>query len=44
VDIVTIKEQLGHAHIQTTMMYLHVAKVDRVKAHSPFDHLYPAKS
>ena len=22
VDIVTIKEQLGHAHIQTTMMYL----------------------
>ena len=23
VDIVTIKEQLGHAHIQTTMMYLH---------------------
>lgn len=23
VDIVTIKEQLGHAHIQTTMIYLH---------------------
>ena len=44
VDIVTIKEQLGHAHIQTTMMYLHVAKVDRVKSHSPFDRLYPAKS
>jgi site-specific recombinase XerD len=43
VDIVTIKEQLGHAHIQTTMMYLHVAKVDRVMAHSPFDRLYPAK-
>lgn len=40
VDIVTIKEQLGHAHIQTTMMYLHVAKVSRTLAHSPFDRLY----
>jgi len=40
VDIVTIKEQLGHAHIQTTMMYLHIAKVERKLAHSPFDHLY----
>ena len=42
VDIVTIKEQLGHAHIQTTMMYLHVAKVERTTAHSPFDKLYPS--
>ena len=41
VDIVTIKELLGHSHIQTTMMYLHVAKVDRVNAHSPLDRLYP---
>lgn len=41
VDIVSIKEQLGHAHIQTTMMYLHVAKVDRIMVHSPFDRLYP---
>lgn len=40
VDIVTIKDQLGHAHIQTTMMYLHIAKVNRVMAHSPFDRLY----
>jgi len=40
VDIVTIKEQLGHAHIQTTMMYLHVAQVERTLAHSPFDTLY----
>lgn len=44
VDIVTIKEQLGHAHIQTTMMYLHVAKLERSLAHSPFDRLYPTKS
>jgi len=41
VDIVTIKDQLGHVHIQTTMMYLHVAKVNRTLAHSPFDRLYP---
>ena len=40
VDIVTIKELLGHATIETTMMYLHVAKVNRVNAHSPLDRLY----
>ena len=40
VDIVTIKEQLGHAHIQTTMMYLHVAQVERTLSHSPLDRLY----
>jgi site-specific recombinase XerD len=40
VDIVTIKELLGHANIQTTMVYLHVAKVNRVNAHSPLDKLY----
>ena len=40
VDIVTIKELLGHATIETTMMYLHVAKVNRVNAHSPLDTLY----
>lgn len=43
VDIVTIKELLGHATIDTTMMYLHVAKVDRVNAHSPLDVLYADK-
>ena len=40
VDIVTIKEQLGHAHIQTTMEYLHVAQIERTLAHSPLDRLY----
>ena len=40
VDIVTIKELLGHANIETTMMYLHVAKISRSNAHSPFDTLY----
>ncbi|MGF1637944.1 MAG: tyrosine-type recombinase/integrase [Cyclobacteriaceae bacterium] len=43
VDIVSIKEQLGHADIHTTMMYLHVAKLTRSTVHSPFDALYPAK-
>lgn len=41
VDIVTVKELLGHVYIQTTMMYLHVAKISRTTAHSPLDTLYP---
>lgn len=40
VDIVTIKELLGHVTIETTMMYLHVAKVNRINAHSPLDTIY----
>lgn len=40
VDIVSIKELLGHARIETTMMYLHVAQLERKKAHSPLDTLY----
>lgn len=44
VDIVTIKELLGHATIETTMMYLHVAKVNRINAHSPLDTLYKGES
>jgi site-specific recombinase XerD len=40
VNIVTVKELLGHAHIQTTMIYLHVAQCPLVKAHSPLDILY----
>lgn len=41
VDIVTIKDQLGHAHIETTMIYLHVAKIPRKEVKSPLDTLYP---
>lgn len=39
-DIVTIKELLGHAHIATTMIYLHVAKPGRKPPFSPMDTLY----
>lgn len=43
VNIVTIKELLGHAHIITTMIYLHVAQIPPGSAHSPLDTLYPPK-
>jgi site-specific recombinase XerD len=39
-DIVTIKELLGHERIETTMIYLHVAKPNRSNLFSPFDRLY----
>lgn len=40
VNIVTLKELLGHADITTTMIYLHVAQCELIKAHSPLDTLY----
>ena len=39
-NIVTLKELLGHAEITTTMIYLHVAQCPLIKAHSPLDRLY----
>lgn len=42
-NIVTLKELLGHAHIATTMIYLHVAQCPLIKAHSPLDTLYRMK-
>ncbi|MFN8244154.1 MAG: tyrosine-type recombinase/integrase [Ferruginibacter sp.] len=39
VDILTIRELLGHAHISTTLVYLHVAQVTEQPLHSPLDKL-----
>jgi integrase/recombinase XerD len=39
-NIVTLKELLGHAEITTTMIYLHVAKCPFINPHSPLDTLY----
>ena len=39
-NIVTIKDLLGHAEITTTMIYLHIAQCNHVKPHSPLDTLY----
>jgi len=39
-NIVTLKELLGHAEITTTMIYLHVAQCEHIKPHSPLDTLY----
>ncbi len=36
-NIRTLQELLGHASIQTTMIYLHVSEVPLYKAFSPFD-------
>jgi integrase/recombinase XerD len=41
INILTIKELLGHAHINTTMVYLHLARPSASVAFSPLDTLYP---
>lgn len=43
VNILTIKELLGHANIRTTMIYLHVAQVNNRHKCSPLDTLQGLK-
>lgn len=42
-DIVTIQHLLGHENIETTMIYLHIAKPCARTAFSPLDNLYKKK-
>ncbi len=39
-DIDTVRKLLGHAHLSTTLVYLHVARLKTVEAFSPIDRLY----
>lgn len=39
-DIITLKNLLGHENIETTMEYLHIAQLDTIKAFSPLDTLF----
>jgi len=39
-DIMTLKDLLGHAAIQSTLQYLHIAQLGRNRAFNPMDRLY----
>jgi len=39
-DIVSLKEALGHSCIETTMVYLHVGRLGRQQTFSPLDRVY----
>lgn len=40
VNIVTVKNLLGHAHIETTMVYLHVCQIPEQLPQSPLDNVF----
>lgn len=40
VDLFSIKEQLGHARIETTLVYLHIAQIKPKAVKSPLDIIY----
>lgn len=40
-DIISVKNQLGHADISTTMMYLHIAQSNPSAGFSPLSVIYP---
>lgn len=39
-DLDTLRSVLGHAHLTTTMVYLHVARIGKSEVFSPFDRIY----
>ena len=39
-DIISIKDLLGHERVETTLVYLHVARFDKMRSYSPIDTLY----
>jgi site-specific recombinase XerD len=42
-DIITLKNLLGHSDIQSTLVYLHIAQLGRGRAFNPMDKLYGKK-
>jgi integrase/recombinase XerD len=42
-DIVSLKEALGHSAIETTMMYLHISRIGRQTTFAPLDKVYEAE-
>lgn len=42
-DIVSLKNQLGHADIKNTMMYIHIARISPQLGFSPLKNLYETK-
>jgi len=42
-DILSIQKLMGHTYIQSTLIYLHVARIMPMPAFSPMETLYPKK-
>lgn len=39
-DILSVKDLLGHQHVRATLIYLHVAQYEKAKSFSPLDTIY----
>jgi site-specific recombinase XerD len=39
-DVDTLRKLLGHSHLSTTLVYLHVARLSNSDQFSPFDKIY----